>query len=456
LRLDRFFSRSEPSAYYSFSSFEQRLHILQRLVQGKDFIILVVGETGSGKTTLLNRFLRSTAENWQTCRIRAHITGRSSDIPSLDNLHKHPAHILQDEQIPIVMFDDAHGLTPTELKYLLQDALAPGSARKLKRLVLFGEPPLLTTMGKLTKAIGSETAVNKIYMPALTEAETAGYLWHRLTEAGFRGKNPFAVSTVKKIHKASHGLPGRINVEARKYLEKKYSSDTSVFGKFRFRLKRLWGWVGGGVLVVVVALWVTHTFTVPPEFKPTSQYPSKTESVLKKKIKTRPHSKTRVVQSSPPNQKIIKNPKAVAPQVNQPASKPKPGPTRGSQKAAVGKNERPPTAPVTAPAQVHVYREKWLLQQSPSFYTIQIMGGRNEEALRKYVQTNLIRYPGPLAYYQTKLKGGPWFPLLYGIYPTRKQALTAKRTLPQDIQKLSPWIRKLSSVQKAVKEGIIR
>jgi DamX protein len=432
------------------------LHILQRLVQGKDFIILVVGDAGSGKTTLLNRFLKSTAENWRTCRIRAHITARSSDLPSLDNLYKHPAHILQDQQIPIVMFDDAHGLTPTELKYLLQDALAPGSARKLKRLVLFGEPPILTTMDKLTKAIGSETAINKIYMPALTEAETAGYLWHRLTEAGFRGKNPFSASIVKKIHKASHGLPGRVTVEARKYLQKKYSSDTSVFGKFRFRLKRLWGWVGGGVLVVVFALWVMRTFTVPPGFKPTPQYPSKTESVMKKKIETRARSKTRVVEPSPPNQKIKENPKAVAPKVNQPAPKPRPRPAQDPQKTAVRNNKRPPTAPVTAPAQLHIYREKWLLQQNPSFYTIQIMGGRNENALRKYVQTNLIRYRDPFAYYQTELKGRPWFPLLYGIYPTRKLALTAKRTLPQDIQKLSPWIRKLSSVQKAVKEGIIR
>ena len=80
------------------------------------------------------------------------------------------------------------------------------------------------------------------------------------------------------------------------------------------------------------------------------------------------------------------------------------------------------------------------------------MGGRNETALRNYVQTNRYRYRGPLAYYQTKYKGGTWYPLLYGLYATRKQALAAKRALPEDIQRLSPWIRKISAVQKAIKE----
>ena len=100
-----------------------------------------------------------------------------------------------------------------------------------------------------------------------------------------------------------------------------------------------------------------------------------------------------------------------------------------------------------------VYREKWLLQQNPSFFTIQIMGGRNEKALRSYAQTHRHRYRGPMAYYQTKFKGGTWYPLLYGLYPTHKQALAAKRALPDDIQKLSPWVRKISAVQKAIREN---
>ena len=100
-----------------------------------------------------------------------------------------------------------------------------------------------------------------------------------------------------------------------------------------------------------------------------------------------------------------------------------------------------------------VYREKWLLQQNPSFYTIQIMGGRNEKALRNYVKTYRHHYRGPMAYYQTKYKGGRWYPLLYGLYPTLEQAAAAKRALPQDIQKLAPWIRKMSAVQTAIRES---
>lgn len=148
MHIDPFSPRTDPAYYYSFTSFEQRLHILQRLVQSQDFLILVIGKAGSGKTVLLNRFLESTDENWRTCRIRTRLTAPSAHRPSLDNLNQHPAYILQENQIPIIMFDDAHRLNGTELKYLLQDALTPGSHRKLKRLVLFSQPQILATMKK--------------------------------------------------------------------------------------------------------------------------------------------------------------------------------------------------------------------------------------------------------------------------------------------------------------------
>ena len=458
MQIDPFSSRPDPAYYHSFTSFEQRLHILQRLVQGQDFLILVIGKAGSGKTVLLNRFLESTDENWRSCRIRTRHSDPSTHHPPLDNLNQHSAYILKENQIPIVMFDDAHRLNGTELKYLLQVALTPDSRQKLKRLVLFCEPQILKTMEDISKAVNSERALNKIFMPAMTRAETAAYLWHRLSTAGFRGKNPFNSETVKKIHRASSGLPGRINQEARKHLRKYNSSNESILRFFRIKdvsPKRIWIWVAGAFIAVALTFWFTRPDPAGPPLR--TQPPEKSGSamVVRKNIKRADPLSRRVNRPAKSKQNTESRPKTAPSALTEPKSTPK---------ADLKKVERPPKIaviykesadiqPERETAQKHIYREKWLLRQNPSFYTIQIMGGRNEKALRNYVQTNRHRYRGPMAYYQTKYKGGIWYPLLYGIYPTREKALAVQRALPEDIQRLSPWIRKLSTVHRAVKEG---
>ena len=460
MHIDPFSARSDPVHYYSFTAFEQRLHILQRLVQGQDFLILVIGKVGSGKTVLLNRFLESTDENWRTCRIRTHLSDPTAHRPYLDNTNLHPAYILQENQIPIVLIDDAHRLNKTELKYLLQDALTPGGQRKLKRLILFCEPQILPTMDDISKALNSETAINKIYMSAVSRAETADYLWHRLSTAGFRGKNPFNSETVKKIHRASGGLPGRINEEAHKHLQKTNTSKRSITSFFQIKTlipKRLLLWVVGGLAAVVLAFWVTRPNQSEPITRTGQPAMSGREQIVKKKIKSAAPSPVSISRSKGPRSKptIKSGSNTASPPIKKQKSRPEAAPnsTQSPPEVSVIYKENAKIPPEPDTTRKHIYREKWLLRQNPSFYTIQIMGGRNEKALRQYVQANRDRYQGPMAYYKTIHKGNMWYPLLYGIYPTRKQALAAQRALPEDIQRLSPWIRKVSAVQKAVKEG---
>lgn len=438
------------------------MHILQRLVQGNDFLIFVIGKFGSGKTFLLRRFLDSSDEDWRTCRIRTRITVPSAESLPMDNLNKHPAYILQENQIPIILFDDAHRLTNAELKYLLQDALAPSSHRKLKRLVLFCEPQILSTLEGLSKAINSATAINKIYMPPLTRSETAAYLWHRLTTAGFHGKNPFQDSIVKKIHKASGGLPGRINEEAIKHLQGRKSVYRSILDIFRivnFPSKRAWIWVCAGMVVFALAFLMMGPNPILPLYSPKQQDSVNSIHILKKKIKKSSLPSTRTDRMPKPKQKNKKDRLASPPRTKTPkikskqaASKSRTSPEKGilshkqSSKTAAGEETVPK----------RVYRETWLLQQNPAFYTIQIIGVRNEKELWKFIENTLPPHQIPIAYYQTKFKGSPWYPLLYGIYPTRKQALSAIQNLPKDIQKLSPWMRKLSAVQKSVKKNMKR
>jgi septal ring-binding cell division protein DamX len=98
-----------------------------------------------------------------------------------------------------------------------------------------------------------------------------------------------------------------------------------------------------------------------------------------------------------------------------------------------------------------IHREKWLLSQGSSYYTIQLMGVRKEALLFDFVEKNQLLKQNEIAYYKTTFKDKPWFQLLYGIYATKKDAQAAADNLPLKIRKSSPWIRRLFAVQKTIR-----
>jgi DamX protein len=128
------------------------------------------------------------------------------------------------------------------------------------------------------------------------------------------------------------------------------------------------------------------------------------------------------------------------------------------EKAEIGKLETPsveakPAATTEKFKPSAIHREKWLLSHSPSFYTIQILGVRNEQTLLDFIKKHKLReQPGKIAYYRTTYRGEVWYPLLYGMYATKKEALSGIRELPASIQQSTPWVRRLSAVQAAIRK----
>jgi DamX protein len=80
------------------------------------------------------------------------------------------------------------------------------------------------------------------------------------------------------------------------------------------------------------------------------------------------------------------------------------------------------------------------------------MGVRDDALLFDFVNRNQLLEQNEIAYYQTTFKGKPWFQLLYGIYPDKRAAQSAADALSPKIRKSSPWIRRLSGVQKAIRK----
>lgn len=458
----------EPDAkfYYPFDSYEQRLKVLNHLVQGTDLLVLVIGESGSGKTSLLHRYLVAAEGNWKTDQLQTGV-GITSDISPVDQTSAgYPVFIQQDAEDPIVIVDDAHRLPEHDLRFLLQDALVPDSSDKIRRLVLFGEPGLAHFITALSESTASATAINKITMPVLTRDEVESYLHYRPALAGHTGESLFSSSTVTKIHKKSEGLPGRVNELADQWLKKKYAPKSKKEGMFSV-LKRLpfkaLGWGLAALAAVVIGLFI---FTRPdttrrtaPEMKQASM------RVFRAKIHPADEppapaiSVSRLTPSvSPVTPETQETPARKAPDSKEtlPAAKQQPVDLAkaGPQPTEKPQIKPPPIKRVIAkkePAKNTIYRENWLLDQDSSYYTLQVLGVHNEEFILDFIKRYQLLQKKSVAYYKTNYRGKQWYPLLYGVYPTKSEAAEAIKELPDKVQKSIPWIRKVSAVQKEVR-----
>lgn len=148
---------------------------------------------------------------------------------------------------------------------------------------------------------------------------------------------------------------------------------------------------------------------------------------------------------------IAERPPAVEPQpaVKRPPDKSETPPDRIVQ-AKLKPPPDKPVAPEKASAPKSIYRESWLLDQDASFYTLQVLGVRNEASLLNFIKVHKLLQKQNVAYYKTVYKQKQWYPLLYGVYPTKSEAADAVKELPEKIQKSIPWIRRMAAIHKEV------
>jgi type II secretory pathway predicted ATPase ExeA len=472
LNRDPFSPEPDLTFYYEYESVENCSAVLNRLIQGDEIIVLVIGETGSGKTSLLKRYLTASIAGWKTGRIRIQPEARTEpDQPALfkDNeVDSYPAYFLQDIKDSIIIIDDAHELSSRHLTFMLKNAPLSNGGGNVKRFILFGEPQLIDAVNALTASLGNEAAISKIFVPPMTREQTMGYLNYRLAVAGYVGKRLLRASSVKKIHRLSGGLPGRINRMADQQLQadftKKKQSQKDVFNWIHKHEKTL-NWSAAGLAVLIIGLFVVFYYSSTQTPQP--QHLTADQTVIRGKIDL-PASFTKtapLIIATLSSEKQNSTGSTLEKQTGHGAQMTSPVEEKVEIAATpqLSVATKPPETTAVAieseipfekkdPQKDAVYREKWLLSQNSSFYTIQILGVHDESLLLRFIKSDLTATRTNLAYYQTSYKGKDWYPLLYGVFASPKEASSAIKKLPAHIQASSPWIRKLSSVQKAIQK----
>lgn len=84
-------------------------------------------------------------------------------------------------------------------------------------------------------------------------------------------------------------------------------------------------------------------------------------------------------------------------------------------------------------------------------FVVQLFGGYEQNNAANFKQTEQERLNNTRLYmYKTSNKGKPWFVVIAGTYASRNEAEQAVKSWPEELQKQSPWIRDIKTVQESL------
>src|SRR6267154_912954 len=257
-----------PDTAFAFSSRAQReaLDTLVLAVDGGEGFIKITGEVGTGKTLLCRRFLahaagspaearnseagspavaRSAEAGYRTAYIpnpclsprtlllaiarelKIRVANVNSDGDILQTLNRALLRFAARGSSVVVCLDEAQAMPVETLEALRLLSNLETEKRKLVQVVLFGQPELDVKLARNDlRQLRSRIAFH-YQLSALSSAETAVYLAHRLRVAGHRGSGLFAADVSQAVHRCARGVPRMVNIIAHKALLLAYGQGNS-------------------------------------------------------------------------------------------------------------------------------------------------------------------------------------------------------------------------------------
>lgn len=88
--------------------------------------------------------------------------------------------------------------------------------------------------------------------------------------------------------------------------------------------------------------------------------------------------------------------------------------------------------------------EKYVLSMDGTRYTIQLVAGGNEAAVKHFLAKHPMR---DTRYVNLHREGKDWFVVYHGNYPSREAAKAAIAKLPKSLQQMKPWSRPIAEIQ---------
>jgi len=449
--------------YFLTPELNQRLNLIRHLIQNSEQLLLVLAKNGYGKTSLLKQLKKVASkqdEHWwiynfvseptlspdslfATVLAAFNIKQNGKPMPVLqESLRSHIAATRYNGQLPVLFVDDAHKLPLVTLKSIIELAMQ-GEPLTRMRVILFCEPQITSILAAPEFKIVQNNMVHTLDIPNFSPTQVRDYLQFRLRGTKYADIHPFTSDVIKKISAKSEGVPFNVNRYAQQILHQfEEPHHEPTLNRSPFYPKLPWG-IPMVLVLICIALLIYWKYLTPignNNLQPIDMsFPTgSSPSTLYDHVPLTPTRQTTDTGAIPQNLTDLSTDAA-----NFTGSGLRP------ENNAISPTPSVDLTSTTQIGQTEVRGEKWLRNQNPNAYTLQILGVHERITLRKF----LLQYElDDIAMFKTTHSGKSWYVLVYGVYPTRQQALAALETLPPSLrQDTKPWARSIASVQKHIK-----
>jgi general secretion pathway protein A len=193
-----------------------------------DGFVVITGEIGAGKTTLIETFLRELQSDvvvaqinqtqlsptafLQTVLVQFGFTPFDMKKPEvLATLNQFLTEQHLNGHKVLLIVDEAQNLTYRVLEEIRMLSGIETTKEKVLRIILAGQPELNDKLNSKDLVQLAQRVRLRFHLAALTAAESAAYIDHRLEVAGSQGRHIFAEDTYPRIYKYTGGVPRLIN-----------------------------------------------------------------------------------------------------------------------------------------------------------------------------------------------------------------------------------------------------
>ncbi len=227
----------DTSFFFAHSSHQEALNTLLVAVRSGEGFMKVVGEVGTGKTILCRKFLDALEhEQFITAYIPNPYVGPQTLLLAVADEFGivYPAKIHQHQLLKrltkfllnsyakgkrvVLCLDEAQAMPVETLEALRLLTNLETERRKLLQVVLFGQPELDDKLNNRAIRQLKQRITFSCRLRPLNLADVEFYISHRMGVAGYRGARLFANDAVKRLFRASRGIPRLINILAHKAL----------------------------------------------------------------------------------------------------------------------------------------------------------------------------------------------------------------------------------------------
>src|ERR1700743_3124377 len=207
-----------------------------------DGFVVITGEIGAGKTTLIETFLRELQTDVIVAQINQTQLAPTAFLQTVlvqfgfspFNMKKPEVlatlnQFLMDQHSSgrkvLLIVDEAQNLSDRVLEEVRMLSGVETAKDKALRIILAGQPELNEKLNSQEFVQLSQRVRLRFHLTALSKAETAAYIDHRLEVAGSQGRRIFAEDGYAMIYKYTGGVPRLVNTLCDTCLMAAYNKD---------------------------------------------------------------------------------------------------------------------------------------------------------------------------------------------------------------------------------------